>query len=300
MDSRSDRVAFVLSGGASLGAVQVGMLRALYERGIVPDLVVGTSVGAINGAFIASRPQTVEIADELAEIWRGVRRGQVFPLRPLNGLLGFVGSRDHLVPESGLRRLIAKHTTYERLEQTPIEFHVVAVDVLTGEELLLSRGPVVEAVMASAAIPAVLPPVFWEGRTLMDGGVANNTPISHAVALGARTVYVLATGHACALEQPPASALGMALHALTLLAQSRLIADIENHRDHARLVVVPPPCPLASQPTDFSHAEELIERSLEDGRAFLDRGGTEGPPIRMGVHRSAQRHARKKRAAGVA
>jgi NTE family protein len=131
MGSRSDRVAFVLSGGASLGAVQVGMLRALYERGIVPDLVVGTSVGAINGAFIASRPQAVETADELAEIWRGVRRGQVFPLRPLGGLLGFLGSRDHLVPESGLRRLIAEHSTYERLEQTPIEFRVVAVDVLT-------------------------------------------------------------------------------------------------------------------------------------------------------------------------
>jgi NTE family protein len=178
------------------------MLRATYERGIVPDLVVGTSVGAINGAFIAARPQPVETADELAEIWRGVRRGQVFPLRPLNGVLGFLGSRDHLVPESGLRRLIAKHSTYERLEQTPIEFRVVAVDVLTGEELLLSRGPPLEAVLASAAIPAVLPPSSGRAAYLMDGGVANNTPISHAAALGARTVYVLPTGHACALEQP--------------------------------------------------------------------------------------------------
>jgi NTE family protein len=132
----------------------------------------------------------------------------------------------------------------------------------------------------------------------MDGGVANNTPISHAVALGARTVYVLATGHACALERPPASALGMALPALTLLAQSRLIADIENHRDHARLVVVPPPCPLAIQPTDFAHAEELVERSLEDARAFLDRGGVERPAIRTRMH--LQSHGRKKRAAGVA
>ena len=290
MGSHSDRVAFVLSGGASLGAVQVGMLRALYERGIVPDLVVGTSVGAINGAFIASHPQTVETAEELAEIWRGVHRGQVFPLRPLSGLLGFLGSHDHLVPESGLRRLIAAHTTYERLERTPIEFHVVAVDVLTGEELLLSRGPLLEAVLASAAIPAVLPPVVWESRTLMDGGVANNTPISHAVALGARTVYVLPTGHACALEQPPASALGMALHALTLLAQSRLVAEIESHRDRARLVVMPPPCPLAIQPIDFAHPDELIERSLADGRAFLDGGGAERPPIRMHVHRHEQPH----------
>jgi NTE family protein len=299
MSSHSDRVAFVLSGGASLGAVQAGMLRALYERGIAPDLIVGTSVGAINGAFIASRPPAVETADELAEIWRCVRRGQVFPLRPVSGLLGFVGSRDHLVPESGLRRLIAEHTAYDRLEQTPIEFHVVAVDVLTGEELLLSCGPVLEAVLASAAIPAVLPPVAWEGRALMDGGVANNTPISHAVALGARTVYVLPTGHACALERPPASALGMALHALTLLAQSRLIYDIESHRGHARLVVMPPPCPLAIQPTDFSHADALIERSLQDARTFLDGGGAERPPIRMRVHRHVQPHARKKRAAGI-
>ena len=133
----------------------------------------------------------------------------------------------------------------------------------------------------------------------MDGGVANNTPISHAVALGARTVYVLPTGHACALEQPPASALGMALHALTLLAQSRLIADVESHRDLARLVVMPPPCPLAIQPIDFAHAEELVERSLADARMFLDGGGAERPSIRMRVHRHVQPHARKKRPAGV-
>src|SRR5690242_55067 len=100
MSSRSDRVAFVLSGGASLGAVQVGMLEALYERGIAPQLVVGTSVGAVNGAFIASRPQTVQTARELAAIWRGLRRGQIFPLNPLAGFLGFMGSRDHLVPGS--------------------------------------------------------------------------------------------------------------------------------------------------------------------------------------------------------
>ena len=133
------------------------MLRAPYERGIAPDLIIGTSVGAINGAFIALCPQTVETADELADSWR-VPRGQVFPLRPLSGLLGFLGSRDHLVPESGLRHLLAEHTTYDRLEQTPIEFHVVAVDVLTGEELLLSRGPALEAALASAAIPACLAP----------------------------------------------------------------------------------------------------------------------------------------------
>src|SRR3954468_14168680 len=109
-------VAFVLSGGASLGAIQAGMLRALYERGIRPDLIVGTSAGALNGAFIASRPQTVATADALGAIWRGLRRGQAFPLNPLTGLLGFLGSRDHLVPESGLRRLVLRHVEPRRLE----------------------------------------------------------------------------------------------------------------------------------------------------------------------------------------
>jgi NTE family protein len=300
MSPPSDRVAFVLSGGASLGAVQVGMLHALYERGVVPELIVGTSVGAINGAFIAERPQTVATATDLAGVWRQLHRGQVFPLNPLVGLLGFLGTRDHLVPQSGLRKLVAEHHKHERLEQMPIEFHVVAVDVVTGEELLLSSGPTLDALLASAAIPAVLPPVAWEDRSLMDGGVANNTPISHAVALGAREIYVLPSGHACALEQPPTSALGMALHALTLLTHSRLIADIELHRNRAKLVVLPPPCPLAIQPTDFAHADELIERSLDDARAFLDGGGAERPPIRMHMHRHGRSQPGKKRRAAVA
>src|SRR5690242_1789656 len=147
--TRRAPTAFVLSGGAGLGAIQVGMLRALYERGIAPDLIVGTSAGALNGAFIASRPQTVQTADELAGAWRGVRRGSAFPLNPLTGLLGFIGRRDHLVPASGLERLIDRHIEHERLEQLPIPLHVVAVDVITGEERLLSSGDLRTAILAS-------------------------------------------------------------------------------------------------------------------------------------------------------
>jgi NTE family protein len=279
MASPSHPVAFVLSGGASLGAIQVGMLRALYERGIVPDLVVGTSVGAINGAFVASRPQTVAVVDELADIWRDITRGQIFPLNPLSGLLGFLGNRDHLVPQSGLRGLVAAHIKHQRLEDMPTSLHVVAVEVITGQELLLSSGPTLPALLASTAIPAVLPPVAWNGRDLMDGGVANNTPISHAVELGAREIYVLPTGHAGALEEPPHSALGMALHALSLLAHSRLIADVELHRDRAKLIVMPTPSPLSILPIDFAHADELMERALADARTFLDSRGAADPEI---------------------
>ena len=285
--THTPNVAFVLSGGASLGAIQVGMLRALYERGIAPDVIVGTSAGAMNGAFIASRPQTVETADALAAVWRGLRRGQVFPLNPVTGLLGFLGARDHLVPASGLRKLIARNVQYETLEEMPIPLHVVAVDVISGEELRLSYGQVVDAVLASAAIPGVVAPVRWEGRTLIDGGVANNTPISHAVELGAELIYVLPTGHACALREPPRGALALALHAISLLTQLRLNDDIRRHQNDARLIVLPPPCPLGIQPIDFTRAGELRDRALSDAREFLDHGGERRPPIHMRMHRHA-------------
>jgi NTE family protein len=151
--------------------------------------------------------------------------------------------------------------------------------VISGEELRLSRGPVLDAVLASAAIPAVLPPVPWGDRDLMDGGVANNTPISHAVELGARRIYVLPTGHACALEDPPDGALGMALHAISLLTHRRLVDDIERHQADAHLIVLPPPCPLNIQPIDFGQADKLIDTALRDARGFLDSGGATRPAV---------------------
>ena len=106
--ARDSKTAFVLSGGASLGAIQVGMLQALYEREIEPDLIVASSAGTLNGAFIASRPQIPETAHELAEVWLGIGRGEVFPLNPLTGFLGFFGLKDHLVPEGSLRRIVER------------------------------------------------------------------------------------------------------------------------------------------------------------------------------------------------
>jgi len=271
MRARRGTTAFVLSGGASLGAIQVGMLHALYERGVTPDLIVGTSAGALNGAFIASRPQTVATAEALGDIWRGMRRGRVFPLDPFAGLLGFAGLRDHLVPERGLRGIVERQLDAELLEDLPIPVHVIATDVLTGEEVRLSEGSAVDAVMASAAIPGVLPAVDWDGRTLVDGGVANNAPISHAVELGATRVYLLPTGYACDLEEPPRSAIAMLVHATSMLTQHRMYADVRALADVCELVVLPPPCPLTVAPFDFAHAGELIERARGDARETLDR-----------------------------
>jgi NTE family protein len=252
--------AFVLSGGASLGAIQVGMLLALAEADITPDLIVGTSVGAVNGGWLAMAPD-VDGIGALAEVWRSLSRNDVFPTHPLVGLLGFLGQRPNLIPDKGLRRLVADHLRFSRLEDAPIPLHVVATDVLSGEDVLLSSGDAVQAIMASAAIPAVFPPVNINGRTLIDGGVVNNTPLSHAVALGADRVWVLPTGFACALRQSPQGALAMALHAVTLTINQRLAVDVARFEETVDLRVIPPLCPVGISPVDFSHAAWLIERS---------------------------------------
>jgi NTE family protein len=264
------KTAFVLSGGAALGAIQVGMLRALYERQIEPDLIVGTSVGAVNGAFIASRSFSPATTDELADIWRGLGRGQVFPLNPLTGFLGFFGARTHLVPDRGLRELLVEHISFERLEQAVVPFHVITTDVLTGSEVRLSRGPALDAVMASAAIPGVFPPVDWGDCHLMDGGIANHAPISDALELGAERVYVLSTGTASDLTEPPHGALGMLLHSMSLLLMRRLQIEVELLADRAELIVLPPPSGLSASPIDFSRSDELIRRALQESARYLD------------------------------
>src|SRR5437588_6691246 len=172
--------AFVLSGGASLGALQVGMLEALYEHAIAPDVLVATSVGALNAAFIASRAQTVATARALARVWRELQREDVFPVS-LSALVGGVcGRRDHLVPDHGLRRLIRRYLEFDDLAEAPIPLHLVAFDLNQGREVLVSQGPALESVIAAASIPGVFPPVRIGDLRLVDGGVVNNSPISRA------------------------------------------------------------------------------------------------------------------------
>jgi NTE family protein len=290
--SKPPRTAFVLAGGSSLGALQVGMLRALYERRIRPDLIVATSTGALNGGFLAAHPPTVETVDELAAIWRSLSRGQVFPLNPLTGLVGFAGIRKNFVSSRGIRQLISEHMTHHCMEELAIPLHVIATDVHTGEEVRLSQGPLADALVASASVPGLLPPVEIGDRVLMDGGVANNTPISHAVELGARRIYVLPTGPGCALDEPPQGALGMVIHGLNLLVQGRLATDIERFASAAELIVLPVPCPLPVHAMDFGHPDLLIDRAREEARTFLDRP-VECPAIDMDAARARRRSRRR-------
>jgi len=277
--------AFVLSGGGSLGAVQVGMMLALAERAIVPDLLVGTSVGALNAAYLAGDPSHSG-ARRLGELWSSLRRRDVFPLRGTAALRALAGRRDHLLDDAPLRRLVAAHVPYSRLEHAPWPVAVVTTDVTTGMEVVLAEGDTVDAVVASASLPGVFPPVQVGDHVLTDGGVVNHTPITVALELGADRVVVLPTGYACALAQPPRSALGMVVHAFTLATQRRLIDDVRRLQDSVDLQVVPPLCPVAISPVDFSRSPELIDRARRATRRWLDtdRGADQSRDLQFHRH----------------
>lgn len=262
----------VFSGGGSLGAVQAGMLLALAQAGVTVDLIVGASVGALNGAFYADDP-TPDGAARLVELWRSLERRDVFPLTVWAGLKALVFGRDHLVEPAALRGIVLRSLHMRHIEEARVPLHVVATDILSGEDVLLSHGEVATALLASTAIPVVFPPVALGGRQLVDGGVSNNTPITSAIALGADHVLVLPTGTSCALTEPPHNMAALALHVLGLQNMRQLDRDIERHAGEARITVVPPLCPLAVSVFDFSQAAALIDRATRQTREWIAGGG---------------------------
>jgi NTE family protein len=262
-------VGFVLAGGASLGAIEAGMLQALYEHDIAPDLIVGTSAGAINGAYLASRPATVATAEALGQLWRKMSTLEVFPPNPITAALGLIGEHDYLVSNAGVKRVLVANAQFRRMEDATIPFSVIATNVLGGEKVRISRGDAESAVLASAAIPGVFPSIEFEGQRLVDGGVAENTPIADAVQLGADPVYVLPTGAPCDLPAPPKGAVQMLVHALTLLINQRLVQDIQQYGSQVRLVVFPPPCPQSVPAWDFGQAGALIAQGYASAQQVL-------------------------------
>src|SRR5262249_1285579 len=197
-----------------------GRRRALAPPGVTADMVVGSSVGAMNAAYYAGMP-TAQGVEQLAAIWRSLRRQDVFPIT-WRSVLGFLRRRDYLVAADGVRALIDTYVPYRNVEDATIPLAVVATDLLSGQTVVLSKGTLAQAIVASTAIPAAFAPVRIESLYLADGAITCNTPVKVAVACGARRLIVLPTGYACALEAPPRGAIACALHALTLLIARQL------------------------------------------------------------------------------
>jgi NTE family protein len=267
----SVKTAFVLAGGGSLGAVQVGMLDSLVRHGVSADMVVGASVGALNGAFHASDP-TLAGVERLANIWRGLSRHDIFPISWWT-LLSFLWRRDFLISHYGIRKLIDDHIPYQNLEDARLPLHIVTTDIVTGDSIVFSKGPAAEAIVASTSIPGAFAPIHYQDYYLADGALSSNTPIRIAVEKGACRLIILPTGHACANEAPPVGALANVLHALTLLIARQLVGELENLGPGIEYYVVPPLCPLVGSPYDFSQTAEHIERARLATDNWLENGG---------------------------
>jgi len=265
------KTAFVFAGGGSFGAIQVGMLHSLAAHGITADMVVGSSVGALNGAFYAGDP-TLEGVERLATIWRGLQRHDVFPLS-WRTVLSFLWHRDFLIPHDGIRKLIDDHIPYRNLQDAKLPVHIVTTNIISGDSVVLSEGSTAEAIVASTAIPGAFAPVHHNDTYLADGAISSNTPIKVAVKMGATRLIILPTGHACATQAPPVGAVANALHALTLLIARQLVSELESLDPLIEYFVVPPLCPLVGSPYDFSRTADHIDRAIATTDAWLAQHG---------------------------
>ncbi len=267
MARKRGTTAFVLSGGGIFGALQVGMLKALYERGVFPDLVVGCSVGALNGAVICQWPG-IEGLERLIRTWEGIGDNQIFPGNRFIRLL--MGARqDHLYPREGLERIIDENMVYERIEDVPVPLRIVACDLDTGEEVVFSRGPLRPALLASTALPGAFPPVHHDGRRLIDGGVVDNVPITVADQRGVKRIFVLNV----AAEVEPGqikTAWDVIYQAFSIAKGRRWIAELKRYSKDPRVVVIPRPEPSKISFHEFSRSDELMDEAYRMAKAYLE------------------------------
>lgn len=265
---RLPRCAFVLSGGGNRGAMQVGMLRVLLAAGVRPDFLVGASVGAVNAAAVAGQPNQ-EGVERLVATWKALRDDTVFPHHHYSEWR-FIQRRRSVFPSSALRTVIEDFLDYRLLEEAAVPVELVAACLDSGRERWLSTGPAVEALLASAAIPGIFPPVTIDGDVLIDGGVLNDVPIARAFSRGAERVFALLTGP---IEPPPVELdrpLDALLAAFAVAVRGRFVREIEAVPEGRQLVVIGADIPDLDGYWDFSRTEELMAAGEDAARAALD------------------------------
>lgn len=264
------KTAFVLAGGGSRGAVQVGMLAELVDRGIRADCVFGASVGAINGAAYCGDP-TADGMRHVEEVWRSLSGEVVFPRGRVQGPWTFFQQRASVHSNHGLRKLIEDGVDYRLLEEAQVPLEVVATSLTDGRECWLTRGPVVEAVLASAAIPAILPPVKFGDDVLIDGGVVNNVPLQRALDAGATRVYVLLCGPLRYQPRRPKRPVEAVISAFFVAVHARFARELAMLPPGVEVVVFSGGGDPAADYRDFSNVGALIQAGRHEVAAVLDR-----------------------------
>lgn len=288
---RPVRTALVLGGGGNRGAAQVGMLRALVEQEVVPDLVVGTSIGALNGAAFAGSP-TIEGVYLAAEVWRRIGLDDVFPRSRLHGGWRFLEKRPSVFSMDRLREVVASYLRFELLEEAELPLLLIATRLEDGKEEWFTEGPAIDAVMASAALPGMYPAVEIAGKRYFDGGVLNNVGISAALSYGAERIFVFLCGPVDSAAPRFARPYEALFAAFSLALSSRVRRDLASVPEDVDVIVVELPGAAIFDPQDFSRTESLIEEGYELARSVLDDYAAARPSGRPAIlRRSTRRRA---------
>lgn len=264
------RTAFVLSGGGNQGVSQIGMLRALIEREILPDVVVGTSAGALNGAAIAAEP-TLESLEHLEELWCSLNGGDVFPGGKFVRAWNVLRRGDHLFSNAGLASVIYRSLSVRSFAELAVPLRVIATDLDTGEEVVFAQGPLGPALLASAALPGVFPTINHGGRTLVDGAVVNSVPLWHALAGPVDHIYVLSVAGSVA-DHPARSPLDVVLRAFSIARNQRFELELRHVRPGVEVTVLPRPMD-GREVFDFTGARSLIDEAHQLSSRALDAAG---------------------------
>jgi NTE family protein len=271
--------AFVLGGGGRWGAVEVGMLRALHQAGISPDLVLGTSIGAFNGSVIADRPGADGV-ESLTALWVEIASTGILQGRRIDRWRNMAALRPALHETSELRALLERvHSAGRLIEDLSLPFQCVAASIERAAEHWFSKGPLIEALLASSAVPALFPPVEIAGEHFYDGGLVNSVPLARAVELGAREIYVLQVGRIESQLRPPKRLHEAALISFEIARRHRFTTAVETLPPGIELHLLPSGNPVAFDDArqlrwrDVASTNELIDGAYAASTAYLDRIG---------------------------
>jgi NTE family protein len=262
-------VGYVLGGGGSLGAVQVGMLQALSEHDIAPGVVAGTSVGSLNGAIVALDPKSA--ANRLSHLWARITRERVFPGGLLAQVRTFQHTKTHLFPSTGLAAVIADFMGADvTFADLTLPFAALAMDIATARPHVMRDGPLLPALLASAAIPGVFPPVQLGALRLYDGGLVANVPMRQALDLGARSLVVLDCNFPGNVPAPPETMAEVLFYTAMVTMRSQAVFEAPLVAAEVPVIYLHGPEPHPVSPLDFRHTGTLIESSYEAARSFLN------------------------------
>jgi NTE family protein len=257
--------AFVLGGGGRLGAAEVGMLSALLSAGIAPDLVLGTSIGAINGVAVAQDPSPDGVA-QLRSLWAEVERSGMFGGSVVDRVRHIAATRTSLHSNEPLRRLLDRVVGDRRIEDLAVRFQCVAACIETAEATWFDSGPVTDRVLASCAVPGLLPSVEVDGLHYLDGGIVDSIPVRRAIELGADRIYVLQVGR---IEEPlrvPRRPHEVALVAFEIARRHSFATAMASRSAEVEVHVLP----TGGSPVRFNDLRQLRYRDFSDVARRID------------------------------